>query len=167
MAKIPPPNVPLVDQRGNLTQPWYRYLAGLERTASEAGDGEIGTAAGSGLEGGGAVSDGVDLSIAAGGVTDAMLRDGLATSVIGRFQNSPGPIADIQAVADERVFSREGGQLAFRSFLNGISIGPTNPAPVRCTTLRIDGVATAAVVAQSHHVPVSINGVTYKLLLST
>jgi hypothetical protein len=40
-------------------------------------------------------------------------------------------------------------------------------AEVRCDTLRIDGTATAAAVAQTHHVPVNINGVVYKMLLAT
>lgn len=38
---------------------------------------------------------------------------------------------------------------------------------LRCDTFRIDATATAAAVAQTHHVPISINGVTYKLLLAS
>lgn len=37
---------------------------------------------------------------------------------------------------------------------------------VRGDSLRIDASATAAAVAQTHHVPISINGVAYKLLLA-
>ena len=37
----------------------------------------------------------------------------------------------------------------------------------RCDTLRIDATPTAAAVAQTHHVPISINGTTYKLLLAS
>ena len=38
---------------------------------------------------------------------------------------------------------------------------------LRCDTLRIDATPTAAAVTQSHHVPISINGTTYKLLLAS
>ena len=38
---------------------------------------------------------------------------------------------------------------------------------MRCDTLRIDATPTAAVVAQSHHVPIVLNGTTYKLLLAS
>lgn len=37
----------------------------------------------------------------------------------------------------------------------------------RIASLRLDQTATAAVVAQTHHVPININGVVYKLLLAT
>lgn len=38
---------------------------------------------------------------------------------------------------------------------------------MRCDTLRIDATPTAAAVAQTHHVPIILNGTTYKLLLAS
>jgi len=38
---------------------------------------------------------------------------------------------------------------------------------LQCDTLRLDATPTAAAVAQTHHVPININGTIYKLLLAT
>lgn len=161
-------NAVIVDKdTGRIDPQFYRYLISLSKTATEAGAGEIATAPGSGLTGGGAVADGVNLALADRGVTDAKLRYGAGCSVIGRAAGSEGQEADIIATDDNRVFSREGGQLAFRPHLNGIEIGPTTPAPVRCTTLRIDTAPVAETPTATFTVTVNLNGTTYKLLATT
>lgn len=165
-SSIPGPRVPVIERDGTMNPAWYRFFVRKEAQATEAAAGEILTPAAGGLEGGGLVSDGVELSIAEGGVTNDMIRDGLACSVIGRFMDSDGEVADIQAVADERVLSREGGLLAFRPWLNGISLGPDTPAPARVTTLRIDTAPTVSAATTTHKVQVNLNGATYYLLAS-
>jgi hypothetical protein len=107
--RIPPPHVPMVDKNGKVSREWYNYFAGTNRTI-EAGE----VQAGAGLAGGGFIQEGVELRIGSNGVTNAMLRDSLACSVIGRFQNSTGDPADIQASADGRFLQRDGAQLVFR-----------------------------------------------------
>jgi hypothetical protein len=57
-----------------------------------------------------------------------------------------------------------GGTQLFATFN---STGLDVVGEVRCDTLRIDATPTAAGVAQTHHVPVNINGTVYKLLLAT
>lgn len=110
---ISPPNAPITTSGLALSPSWYRFFVSLRKGATDAADGEVGTASGSGLEGGGAVSDGVDLAITANGVTSAMLRQSGACSVMGRYANSAGDVADIQATGDNRVLARIGGQLVF------------------------------------------------------
>lgn len=114
MANIPSPRAALVDREGKIAAEWYRWLAQFER---ELDDSETGAGAGLELSGG-------DLSISTGGVTRGMLADGLSTSVVGRYQGSDGPVADIQAVADDRIFGRFGGILEFRD----ISLVPATVA---------------------------------------
>jgi alpha-D-ribose 1-methylphosphonate 5-triphosphate synthase subunit PhnG len=108
-GNIPPPNTALVDQRGNITPEWYRWLA---RKEANIGSGEVATSGG--LTGGGFVSNGVEISIADRGVTDAKIRNGAACSVIGRFQNSTGPVTDIKAMANGRILMREDDVLVFK-----------------------------------------------------
>lgn len=110
-SNIPPSSTPVITPSNTLSPPWYRYLALVDRTANSAGSGEVQGV--DGLTGGGQVADGVDLSIADGGVTNAKLRDGAATSVIGRYTNTAGDVADITATADGRVLCRIGGLLMF------------------------------------------------------
>lgn len=107
-GRIPPAHIPLIDQRGIMTAPWYRYFAKSENLEP----GQI--TAGDGLTGGGDVSAGVSIAIADHGVGDDQLREALATSVIGRFQGTDGPVADIQATDDNRVLGRFDGQLVFK-----------------------------------------------------
>lgn len=156
-SNIPPPNVPLIDERGYCNVAWYRYLANLDRTATGALAGEVqGT---DGLAGGGLVSGGVNLSIADNGVTDVKIRQGAATSVIGRFSNSAGNVADITATADNRLLGREGGVLAFRS-------APTVEG-INVTDLRINTApVVAAAVPSTHTVAVNINGAAARLLVA-
>lgn len=52
-------------------------------------------------------------SVAAGGVTDAMLRQSAARSVIGRSAATSGNVADITAAADGQALKRVAGVLAF------------------------------------------------------
>jgi hypothetical protein len=110
------PKEPFVDPTNEfrLTRPAYRFLSSLTLNANQAVAGSVATAAGSGLSGGGSVAAGISLSIAPNGVENGMIREALATSVIGRFQGTDGNVADIQATADNRVLGRFGGQLVFR-----------------------------------------------------
>lgn len=161
-----PPTTPLIDKNGKVTREWWRFFYNLNRSTSEAAAGEVATGPGSGLQGGGAVADGVSISIAPNGVTNNMLRQSAGNSVIGRFQSSAGDVADITATADNRVMSREGGTLAFRSFINGVSIGPTTAAPlVRTDSFRIDQAPVAETVVCTHTITISVNGTNYKIPL--
>lgn len=166
---IPPSGTPMIDQRGLVSPEWYRWFVSLLGGANIAQEGEVATPSGSGLEGGGFVADGVTLSIAAEGVTNAMMRDSIACSVIGRFPNSAGAPADIQADADMRVLSREGGALAFRAFINGVSIGPTTAAPlVRADAFETTDTPAASTATVTHSIPITTDaGVKYILLSST
>lgn len=167
MIGIPPANIPICDNRGMLNPAWYRYLVGARAEVDEAAAGEVGTAAGSGLSGGGVVADGVNLSIADDGVTDAMLRDSMATSVIGRFEATDGSPADIQAVDNNRVLSREDDFLAFRNFINGITIGPNIASPlVRFDLLESTDTPAASTAVVTHSLAIETAGGTYYLLLS-
>jgi hypothetical protein len=111
-ASINPPNTPIV---GNLpvTPEWYRYFVRITKGSNLASEGEVATPPDGGLEGGGLVSGGVTLSIAANGVSNAMLRQSVGTSVVGRMANTAGNVADISAVQDRTVLARQGGLLAF------------------------------------------------------
>ncbi len=163
---INPPNAPIV---GNLklNPEWWRFFNSLNQTANAATEGSVTTAAGSGLAGGGAVSAGISIRIADNGVTNTMIRQGLATSVIGRAFGSAGNVADITADANERVLSREGNQLAFRSFINGVSIGPTTAAPlVRADAFETTQTAAASTATVTHSVPIEVGGTTFYILLS-
>jgi hypothetical protein len=131
------PNPPLtpfgyINASGKITvaPEWWRFLNNLNNTSGDAVAGEVATAPGSGLTGGGQVADGVNLSIAAGGVSNAMLRQGQPCSVIGRYGDSTGTVADILAVADNTVLTRDASsQLGFTPYLDGIAIGLHTPAP--------------------------------------
>jgi hypothetical protein len=164
-----PPNTPLWKGGPALAPEWWRFFFNLNRNTAEAAAGEVATGPGSGLTGGGAVADGISISIAPNGVTNNMLRESAGTSVIGRFQGSSGNVADITATGDNRVLTREGGALAFRSFMNGVAIGPTTPSPtvncedLRCDTFRIDQAPVAETVVCTHTITISVNGTNYKI----
>lgn len=162
---LPIPNTPFLTPGTNMVTPeWRRFLFSLNRNSSEAVAGEVATPAGSGLEGGGFVADGVDLSIAPDGVTNAMLRPSIACSVIGQYANTSGNPTDIQANTNHKVLSREDDQLAFRNTLDGISIGPTTAAPlVRCDAFQIDQSPTAETVTCTHTITISVDGTDYKI----
>lgn len=111
---LPIPNTPFLDMRtGLVTREWTRFLYSLNRNSSDAVAGEVLTPAGSGLEGGGLVADGISLSIAPNGVTSEMIRQSAGFSVIGRYGSGTGDVGDIVATADNRVLARIGGLLAF------------------------------------------------------
>jgi hypothetical protein len=63
---------------------------------------------------------GAQLSVAAGGITNAMLRDGVATSVVGRASGTSGDVADIQATSDGHVFRRLSGTLGWSYVTNAM-----------------------------------------------
>jgi hypothetical protein len=155
---IPPSRTPLVNDDGTLNSVWYSYFVNLGKKTDAAGAGEV--VAGDGLEGGGTVSGGVTLAIGDGAVTNQMLRNGAACSVIGRGGNTQGDVADIQATADGRVLARRGGQLAFYNAIELTTITVGN--------LRVTPAATVSVATLStHKVPIRCNGVDYFILLTT
>lgn len=101
--------------------------------------------------GGGGVSDGDkgDVVISGGGtvwtvdanaVTDAKLRQGAATSIIGRSAATAGNVADIAATADNTVLARAGGTVQFQSIsgnmLNGSTIGNAKLATMATMTIK-------------------------------
>lgn len=163
---IPPAKTPLVDERGLMNPPWYRFFVSLLGGANVAAAGDIATPPGSGLEGGGTVAEGVTLSIASDGVTDAMLRPSAACSVIGRYLNSAGNPADIQAGANFRVLSREGDVLAFRNTINGVSIGTVTAAPlVRAVAFESTATPAVSAVTTDCTIPiVTASGIKYIML---
>lgn len=152
---LPIPNTPFLDMRtGLVTREWTRFLYSLNRNSSDAVAGEVQTDPGSGLQGGGFVADGIDLSIAPNGVTNAMIREGQGTSVIGRYQNSNGDVADIKAVQNRTVLQRRSDQLSFFPDLDV-------PA-VATDALTLNQTPTAEVVVCTHTVIININGTDYK-----
>lgn len=113
-SKVPMPQAPFVDpQTGYLTRVGNNYLNNLTLNVNAGAAGSVTTAPGSGLSGGGTVADGISLIIAPNGVSDAMIRQSAAYSVIGRAFGTAGNVADITATADNRVLARIGGVLAF------------------------------------------------------
>lgn len=154
-SSIPPANIPVIDENGFLNPTWYRYLASLQRSTDEVTAGSVTTDASSGLQGGGAVSDGISLSIADNGVTNAMFRQGAGTSILGRKYGSTGDLADIIATANNQLLSRESGALTFTATptLDGLKFG---------------GAATvSAATPSTHKFAVTCNGVNYFILLTT
>lgn len=136
---------------------WYRYFVSLNKQADSAAEGEV--QGGDGIDGGGPVSGGVTLSLAAGGVTNDKLRQGLPCSVIGRFPSSAGAVADIQASGNRRVLARIGNQLVFTENPSVLSI--------EVDTLRLTPAAAASTATVTHTVPIQVDGATYHVLLSS
>lgn len=152
----PPFTRALVDtQTGKLTREGYTFLVTLNNNVAEAGAGVVSTLPGSGLEGGGTVADGVDLSIASNGVTNSMIRQSLGTSVIGRFAGTSGNVADIQAVTNGTVLQRLSNQLVFTADLDVTS--------VRTDSLRIDQAPVAETVVCTHTLTINVDGTNYKI----
>lgn len=132
---------------------WWRYFASQNRVANAAVAGEVSTLPGSGLEGGGPVADGLSLSIAPNGVENGMFRQSTGTSVIGRYQNSTGNVADVKATGDGQVLNREGGVLAFRSILDALTV----------VNFHINQAPVAETIVCTHTITISVNGVDYKI----
>lgn len=164
-SKIPSLNAPFVDPTsGYLTRTGNNFLQSLVTNTNAAAAGTVTTAPGSGLTGGGSVAAGISIGIAVNGVTSAMIRQSAGYSVVGRFAGSTGNVADITATADNRALARQGGVLAFYSYLDGIEIGPNTAAPlVRCDAFRIDQSPTAEVVVCTHTITISVGGTDYKI----
>jgi len=156
---IPPPNAPLVLPDGRIDPSWYKYLVSLNTTADGAASGEVATDPGSGLAGGGAVVDGVSLTIAPNGVSNAMIRQSAGTSVVGRTAASPGNVADITASLNNSVLVRQANQLFFSQSLVVSSMETTD--------LKIDKTASASTATTTHSVPIDIGGTTYYMLVSS
>lgn len=139
---------------GVLTRAANNFLNSLVRKSNTADSGEVQTNPGSGLEGGGFVADGIDLSIAPNGVSNAMIRESAGTSIIGRYQNSTGDVADVRAVQNRVVLGRQSDQLAFF---------PSVDVPsVVCDAFRINQAPVAQVVVCTHTVVFNVNGTDYE-----
>ena len=97
------------------------------------------------LTGGGDISATRTLSVLANGITDAMLRQGAALSVIGRSANLLGDVADIVAAADGEVLRRSGTTLGFGKIATaGVSDDAvTNALLANMATQTIKGRTTA------------------------
>lgn len=154
-----PPNTPLVGPDGRVTRDWWRFFFNINRATSEAAAGDVATPPGSGLEGGGAVSNGVSLSIADNGVTNAMLRQSAGTSVIGRFAGSTGNVADITAVQNGVVLSRLGNQLVFTPSPEVTNL--TASGTVTTAALSIEQAPVAATPTPTHTFTITLDGVDY------
>lgn len=89
----------------------------------------------------------------ANSITNAMLRDSVATSVIGRSAGTAGDPADIQATADGQVLTRAGGVLVWRAAAGGAS----------ATEIEVDLGATAVTCGRFTITDASI-GATSKVL---
>lgn len=155
---IPPPAQFIDPQTGFLTRAANNFLNSITRSSNIAEAGDIATPPGSGLDGGGTVADGVTLSIAPAGVTNAMLRDSQAYSVIGRYQSTVGPPADIVATADNRVLSRISGVLAFYPSVD--------VADVICDALTINDTPAVSAATVTHSLAIETSAGTMYLLLS-
>lgn len=152
----PPFTRALVDTgTGKLTREGYTFLVTINNNVAQAGSGTVSTLPGSGLSGGGAVADGVDLSIANNGVSNAMIRQSVGTSVIGRYAGSAGNVSDIQAVQNGTVLTRQGNILAFTTGLDVTS--------VRTDDFRIDQAPVAETVVCTHTITINVDGTDYKI----
>jgi hypothetical protein len=82
------------------------------------------------LAGGGDLSANRTLSINANGISDALLRQGAATSVIGRSAGTIGNVADIAATADGQFFRRVAGALTWSALAAADVTGALGYTPV-------------------------------------
>ena len=100
-------------------------------TISATGSGGTVTnvATGTGLTGGPITGSGT-ISVATNGITDTLLRDSVALSVIGRSANSTGDPADIAAGTDHQVLRRSGTSLGFGSIALNQAAAVTGTLPV-------------------------------------
>jgi hypothetical protein len=84
---------------------------------------------GTGLTGGPITSSGT-VSVATNGITNTLLRDSVALSIIGRSANSTGDPADIAAGTDHQVLRRSGTTLEFGAIALNQSAAVTGTLPV-------------------------------------
>ncbi len=96
----------IADKSGRIGASWYRFFAYIERLI-----GSVGSTAGTGLT----TNAAGQLTVASNGISDVMLRDSIALSVIGRPLNSVGDPQDIQAGANGHVLQRDADLLVFRA----------------------------------------------------
>ena len=87
--------------------------AAAARTTLGAASSARSIATSSPLSGGGDLSADRTLSLTANGITDAYLRQGAGTSVIGRSAGTTGNVADIAATSDGQVLTRSSGALVW------------------------------------------------------
>jgi hypothetical protein len=104
--------------------------AGSITIAATGGSGTVtSVASGTGLTGGPITATGT-LSVATNGITDTLLRDSAALSVIGRSANSTGDPADIAAASDHQVLRRSGTTVGFGSVALNQANAITGTLPV-------------------------------------
>lgn len=87
--------------------------AAAARTTLGAASSARSIATSSPLSGGGDLTADRTLSLTANGITDAYLRQGAGTSVIGRSAGTTGNVADLAATADGQVLTRSSGALVW------------------------------------------------------
>lgn len=104
-SDLPKITEPLSEKTGIVNRTWYRFLAKIERLiiggATTAGTGLSTTASGA-------------LTIAANGVTNAMLAQGTALSIIGVAGNATANRGDIAAASSGMFLQRYGTTVSFK-----------------------------------------------------
>ena len=130
---LPGAQAPVASGDGRIGPPWYRFFARLERLLGKGL-----TDAGTGL----AINGQGALTIADNGVSNEMLRDSLALSVIGRTLDSDGDPQDIQAAANGWFLQRDADQLVFRL--------PRLPSYTVATVPNATGVGAASLIFVSN-----------------
>lgn len=126
-------------------------------TSPSSGGTVTSVATSTGLTGGTITTSGT-ISVATNGITDTLLRDSVALSVIGRSANSTGDPADIAAGTDHQVLRRSGTALGFGAIALNQSAAVTGTLPVAnggtgATTFTagtyLKGNGTSAIATQS------------------
>lgn len=140
-----------------LTRQANLFLNSLTLNANSGAAGTV--TAGAGLAGGGAVADGITLSVADNGITNAMIRQAQPCSVIGRFANSTGNVSDITAVQNRVALGRQSNQVAFY---------PSVDVPsVICDALTINDTPAVSTATVTHSIPIETDSGTMYILLSS
>ena len=103
-------------------------LSGTTITATGSGGTVTSVSTGTGLTGGPITGSGT-VSVATNGITDALLRQSAAYSIIGRSTGTTGNVADITA-ADHQVLRRSGSSLGFGAVSLSESAAVTGTLPV-------------------------------------